>query len=425
MAKYDTQLNRLEEDIEEGTIDPPTGQLLREYIEAKVNEQKRGETAETTVKNHIFYLRKVAARSDVPLAEAPLTDVRGTLKDMNTGSHPDVKNSGIGIGNYQATLRVFYRFHPELGIDPEEIDIEHSAGRDLSPEDLLYREDVDALLAACYGNDRDRAFISLSLATAQRLDALRTLRIKHVDVGPRTVEITLNETEGALKGAKGAKPLLWAKHYLKEWLKSHPFGDDPEAALFVPLPKSVTAREDVDPREPMHPSSFRRILDNRAALAGLTGSIYPHLLRHSGLTRMASEGLTREQMRRIAGTGKFETYINLADQLNNDSVRETLGMPTSGSDVVVGKPTVEECICGEQYPADVEVCPTCGAGGIDLDEESAETPDQEYLNAADAALAALSRSTGQDVDVLIDNLNQNLEAGNLLDEHGRADVFQT
>lgn len=366
-AKYDSQVAKLETEIDDGVIPETDGDLLTEYVNAKISAHERGDTAETTVKNHIFYLRKLAARMDVPLSEASLDDLRETFKAMNTGTHPDVKDSGIGIGNYQGTARVFYRFHEDLGIDPRDIDIERSEGRDLSAEDLFFQEDVDALLAACHGNTRDRAFLALALATGQRLDALRTLRRRHVTFGPKgkTMDIMLNREEGALKGAKGKKALLWAKHYLKPWYDDHPYPDG-EAMLFVPIPKSTTEADDFNPTEPMHPSSFRRILDNRAALAGITRSngIYPHLLRHTAITRMVQEGYTEQEIKQTVGWsadgGRFGTYNHLASELSNDSIRRKLGYPVDGEQIIVGKPAVEQCACGEQYPPAMSRCPTCG-----------------------------------------------------------------
>lgn len=377
MPKFTNQREALAREIDDGTIDERTGERLTEYVDAKVNEYERGETAETTVKNHIFYLRKLAHRMDVPLAEASLSDLRETLKAMRTGTHPDVKATGIGVGNYQGTARVFYRFHSDLGIDHRDIEIERSSGRDLSTDDLFFEDDVNALFAACHGNTRDRAFLALALATGQRLDALRTLRRTHVTVTDRTMDVQLNRDEGALKGARGSKALLWAKHYVKPWYDDHPYPDDPEAALFVPLPKSVTEREDVNPREPMHPSSFRRILDKRAELAGIDKHVYPHLLRHTAITRMVAEGYTEQEIKQTVGWsadgGRFATYNQLSSELSNDAIRRKLGYPDSGERVIIGKPTLETCGCGEQYPPDMGRCPTCG--GTKGSGETTELPE--------------------------------------------------
>lgn len=359
-SQYETQLDCLREETEEGRIAEADRELIEEYL-----TWITGQKAETTVGNHAFYLRKLAYRSSIPLGEATLADLIDTLDAMKGGTHPDVKDDGIGVGNYQATLRVFYRYHDDLGVDAEEIDIERSGGRDLSPSDLLYQEEVDDLLHACFENARDRAFIAMALATGQRLDAIRTLRLRHIQQGPNgTMTIELNEEEGALKGASGTKPLLWAKQYVREWVENHPHAGEPDAAVFCTTSKSVLGREDVEPAEPMDDSAFRRILDTRAEKAGVNKKVYPHLLRHCAITRMVLEGLTEQQIKNIVGwaadSSQFSTYVTLADELSNDSVRKQLGYPDSGENVVIGRPTLEECPnCGDRLPEGGERCMTC------------------------------------------------------------------
>jgi integrase/recombinase XerD len=360
-SKIETQRNRLKEATEAGDVAERDAELIDEYL-----TYIEGQKAETTCGNHAFYLNKMAERSATSLADATLADLNETLDSMKGGTHPDVKDEGIGIGNYQATLRVFYRYHDHLGIDPEAIDIERSEGRDLSPSDLLYQDEIDDLLHACFENARDRAFIALALATGQRLDAIRTLRLKHIKTNGSTMEIELNEEEGALKGASGTKPLLWAKHYVRPWYESHPYKDNPESALFCATDKAVLNRETVEPAQPMHPATFRRILVKRAEKAGIDKRVWPHLLRHCAITRMVSEGLSEQQIKQIAGwagdSSEFDTYVNLADNLNNDAIRNELGYPETGTNVVIGRPTLNECPeCGDRLPDGTERCKTCGS----------------------------------------------------------------
>lgn len=359
-ATYQTQLDCLKEETEAGDIAEVDCELIEEYVTWII-----GQKADKTVKNHAFHLRKLAYRSDTPLAEATVGDLETTLDAMKGGTHPDVKDSGIGVGNYQGTLRVFYRYYDDLGVDPEAIEIERNSGRDLSPNDLLYQDDVDDLLHACFENARDRAFIAIALATGQRLDAIRTLRLKHIEHGANgTMSIRLNEEEGALKGASGTKPLLWSKKYVRDWVENHPYKGQPDAAVFCATDKAVLARHDVEPAQPMDDSAFRRILNTRADKAGLDKKIYPHLLRHCAITRMVLEGLSEQQIKNIVGwapdSSQFGTYVTLADELSNDSIREQLGVPTSDQNIVIGRPTLEDCPnCGDRLPEGAERCITC------------------------------------------------------------------
>jgi integrase/recombinase XerD len=358
--KVDRQLDLLDSDVAEGRIAEADGEAIRAFI-----RNQRGQKEPKTLKNYLTYTRSTAKRSDTPLTDLDVAGIENLLNDFRSGEHPAVKDDGIGVSNYQKTLRVFYRFHDELGVDPESIDIDKQEGRNLSPDDLLFQDDVDALLRACR-NIRNKALIALMLATGQRLDAARTLRRKHVHMDGRTITVELNEEEGALKGASGTRPVFWAKHYVREWYESHPFPDDPEAALWCNYPDAIGSNEpQSEDREPLEPQTVRDIVNRAAARSGIGKNVYPHLFRHTAITREVLEDTHPQQIKRLVGwngdSEQFDVYVTLADQMNNDALREAKGLPTSEEGVpTLGRPTLERCPeCNEQLQPDAEICKTC------------------------------------------------------------------
>jgi len=370
-------VDRLDERHEDGRIPTEDWERIHDLLAIEA-----GELALNTLENRANSLCKVSERSDTPLSEHDLNSLRRLLARFKSGAHPDVKDDGIGLSNYQKALRKFYRLHDDLAIEDEmAIDIDHSEGKDLQPEDLLFRDDVDDILQQ--NRDlRDRALFALMLATGQRNDAVRTLRIKHVEADGRTMEVRLNETEGALKGASGTVPLLWAKHYVREWYEHHPFRDDPEAALFPPAQGAVA--ED-DRRDPINQDSTTKAIKRMADRAGVEKPRYgvtPHILRASAITRMAAKGVSEQRIKQIAGwsrdSSQFATYVALADDVNNDRAREELGYATSEREQpAIGRPTLETCPntgCGDPIPEGRDVCPTCG---FDLAAPSDESPEPD------------------------------------------------
>lgn len=382
------QAELLEEDFEAGRIDEPDYDAIADFMEYDASENASG-----TVTNHMVKLRTIA-KSDLRLVEADVASLNRLLRDFKSGKSGLVKEDGVLVGNHISSLRVFYRFHDNLGADPDDLEFEDLHGdydgRELSPEDLLYQPDVDDLLRAARRQSiRDEALIALTLATGQRVDAIRTLRMEHIIVDGPTMEIKLNEEEGDLKGARGSKPLIWAKHYVRPWYEAHPHRDDDDAALF---PSKANGHNDLSPdasgwtRDPIGKSQLGRIVKDRAAEAGIEKDVYPHLLRHCALTRMAAEGdLNEQQIKNLVGWGgdssQFETYVHLADEIATDSVRESMGLPTSDSGApVVGRPSLDRCPnCGDRLPEGHERCLTCnepltqaeaergGGGGTDLE----------------------------------------------------------
>ena len=180
--------NRLDRATDDGTVATDD----RDRIHALAEYEAIGEgKANTTMQNRIQALYLTAKRGDRPLAEHSAESLAGLLRSFQTGRHPDVKEGGIGTRNYEKALRVFYRFHDDLSVDPEEIELSENSSKDLQPEDILYRDEVDAMFSQTR-DIRDRALFALLLATGQRNDAVRTLRMKHVDRGERTITINLN-----------------------------------------------------------------------------------------------------------------------------------------------------------------------------------------------------------------------------------------
>lgn len=358
--------NKLERNVRKVKDNEQIAEADREAL-LDFKDYDSGMNAVTTAANHLRVLRSTAERADTPLVEMDTDDVLRLLRRFKAGTHPDVDDDGIIVKNFVSSCRVFYRWL-NADVDPDSIEIEEDySGRELSPDELLYKDDVDRILEAAQRESvRDMAAIALMLATGQRLDAVRTLRLKHIETDGPTMQVRLNEKEGALKGASGTKPLLWAKHYVRPWYESHPHSGNPDAALFPPEESGNNLFDSERyGTEPLSSPQFRRTVKKRATRANIDKSVYPHLFRHSAITRMVAEGLSEQQIKNIAGwhgdSSQFETYVTLADDISNDSVRETLGLPTSDSGPpVIGRPSLDTCpSCNDKLPNGRERCPTC------------------------------------------------------------------
>lgn len=365
--KLDAELNRWENAVENGDIaqaDYDAGMEFKTW-------DKRRDIEPATVQSHMFGIRKTATGLDIPetdadrLVDASLIDILTTLDQFSDGRHPNVdKEDGIGTRNHEKALRVFYQYH-DLGIDSEDIDLSSEDGRDLKPDDLLFEEDVDALLRACYDDPRMRAYIAVALVTGLRSDALRTLRIRDIegydDEDDPTMTIRLSAEDAALKGASGTKALLWAKHYLREWLYVHPYGED-DAAVFCAYPNAPNTD---GTGGTMHDQTIRDHINRIADRADIGKNVYPHLLRHTAITRLALEDLNEQQIKQTvdwAGdSSQFSTYVTLATELTNDTIREKQGYPTTPGDMpIIGRPTLERCQeCGDRLPEGSERCKWC------------------------------------------------------------------
>ena len=385
-------VNRLDGAHEDGDITDADHERIHDLLDYEALVRNGGDgLANTTLQNRAQTLYLTAKRGETPLVDHDTDSIERLLASFKSGRHPDVKDDGIGVSNYQKALRVFYRHQDDLGVDPESIEIDNNEGRNLDPEDLLYRDDVDAILQQTR-DLRDRALFTLMLATGQRNDAVRTLRMKHVERDGRTMTVRLNDTEGATKGATGTVPLLFAKHYVRDWVDHHPYADDPEAALFPPAKGAVSEE---DRRDPMNPDAVTKTIRRMAKRGDVEKRVYPHLLRASAITRMVAKGVSEQRIKQIVGwsrdSSQFETYANLADDINNDRARAELGYATSEADTpVIGRPTLEDCpSCTDAIPEGQDRCPTCGFDLSAPADTEAPAPDSDGAAAENPIEAAV------------------------------------
>ncbi len=217
--------------------------------------------------NWIRYLKRTAERMDVPLTEATADDVNGVMTEMRTGEHPAVKERGIKpntLKNYQGAVRRFYFYH-DFGPEREDIALVSGDETHVDERDMLTPEEIERIRNAA-DHPRDLAIFDLLLYTGQRNTAIRSLRIRDVDVQEGVYYLNC-DAEG-LKGAdrNGKKrPLLGAVGSVREWLCYHPDPDNPDAYLITGKPRY----SDVDPETMVSRNTINYTLKGNGTGEGL------------------------------------------------------------------------------------------------------------------------------------------------------------
>jgi len=125
------------------------------------------------------------------LTTATAEDLKTDIQAMHSGEHPTVQDDGIQkstLRSYQAALRKFYGYHEEYDVAPEDIPMFSQDDSHVDPPDMLTKEEIQEAREAA-GNPRDRLLFELLLNTGQRRKAIRTLRLKDVDVEAGTYRL--------------------------------------------------------------------------------------------------------------------------------------------------------------------------------------------------------------------------------------------
>ena len=141
--------------------------------------------------------------------------------------------------------------------------------------------------------------------------------------------------------------------YLRDWLKVHPDGQNPDAPLFTRFDGNINERMIY---EQVH-SMFAKVMKR----AGITRRIYPHLFRHTRATLLSTnlkEPLLEKTMGWVNGSRMTQTYVHLTDADVDNAILRSHGMKIEESSLELPRP--KECPrCGEKNTNDARYCRKC------------------------------------------------------------------
>ena len=363
----------------------------------------------TTLKAWCNRLRLVAERLEVDLTEATEDDINQFWDDILSGQHTDVKESGLSpntVTARQSTVRRFYDFHDDLGVDPEQLSVIAPEKNNVDERDVYTGEEIDAM-RDCIDHPRDQCLFDLLVYTGQRLRAVQTLRIKDIDLDDGT--FYLNNDADGLKGADGKRPLLGAEASVREWLDYHP-NPEPDAYIITQRPDY---RADADGSNPLTQKSIRRILDRIVNDADINKPSNPHNFRHSFVTIAKRDyGMDDSTIKglighRLESRVMEEVYSHLKDDDHVKAAQEATGIREPDEESPLSPdfcPT-----CDEPLPDGAKACSRCGTM-FTPDAASAKQTMEQDLHESKGEARATDDELGQKaIDHLKEEIEQNPE----------------
>ncbi|MEF8885668.1 MAG: site-specific integrase [Haloarculaceae archaeon] len=378
--EYQEAQRTLQRAVEEGAVTEADHDRIRELCQAydpenmSVQVSDRGDSSNdtkakksSTLTYWTGHLKRAAERLgmdgyETALSEATADDINEFMSDLRTGKHPAVKDSGLKnntIRNEQGCLRKFYRYHDDLGVDPDDIVLINGDDTEVDDRDMLTKDEIDRIRQAA-DHPRDLAIFDLLLYTGQRNTAIRSLRLKDIDLDEGVYYLN-DEIEG-LKGAdeNGSKrPLLGAVGSIREWLRYHPFPDNPDAYLITPKPRYSSP----DPSEMVSRNTLQYAMKKIKEKSGVGKPMHPHAIRHNFVTIAKREyGMDDATVKHLIGHAPDSkvmetTYSHLSDEDHIKAAEEAAGVrePEDESSL-----SPDICHCGEPLPENAAACPRCG-----------------------------------------------------------------
>lgn len=259
------------------------------------------------------------------------TDLKG-LATWSAGGHAEqlIKLDKINLQSYLAhrlelgikarstarmlsTLRRFYQYlirENQISIDPSALLESPKLGRPL-PKTMSERE-VEALLEAPDVDDplglRDRAMLELIYATGLRVSELVGLEIYGANLQHGVVRVTGKGNKERLV-PMGEEALSWIVAYLKN-SRADLLGTSISDKLFVTRRGGGMTRQ-----------TFWYMVKRYAQLAGVPGTLSPHVLRHAFATHLLNHGADLRVVQMLLGHSDLSTtqiYTHVAKERLKD-----------------------------------------------------------------------------------------------------------
>ncbi|MEI7957133.1 MAG: tyrosine recombinase [Verrucomicrobiota bacterium] len=230
----------------------------------------------------------------------------GDLRDIGTDELAEFlggrKRDGLIAASLRITtvhLKVFFRWLTAQGcleMDPAEPLL--APHPDLTLPETLHASEISTLLesidpAQPLGR-RDLAILEVFYASGLRLSELCKARLEMMDFDEGFLRVTGkgNKTRIVRVGTKACEALL---DYLKN-ARPELVSKRSSSHIFL----SVRGG-------PLSPDRVRQIVKRRAALAGISHNVYPHLLRHSFATHLLEGGADLRVIQELLGHADIST----------------------------------------------------------------------------------------------------------------------
>ena len=267
-----------------------------------------------TVENYDRYLQRFYEQQKVlKIADITPGAVRAFRRYLNEQAPRsyDITEKGVSLAtqNYHLiALRQFLKYLAKRDISAlsaDKVGLAKLFERDI---DVLYPEEVDALLAAPRGESigtlRNKAILEILFSTGMRV-------AEAVSLDRDDVRDDSNELAVRGKGNKVRVVFLSPSSRQAAAIYVNRRGDiDP--ALFVRHGPNTANQSDLR----LTPRSVQRMIKQYATAAGLTKKITPHTLRHSYATDLLVNGADVRQVQQLLGHASITTtqaYTHLTD----------------------------------------------------------------------------------------------------------------
>ncbi len=317
--RLNKQLELLEKLPEENKI------VLQKFADHLISEG----ISPLRILRYVQIMRMVSEWIDKPLREWGREEILFVLVKLEKSDYK------VGTKNeFRKAMKKFFKWL--RGEEWEGLKLLKKVRESNKVPEVLTEEEVFRMVEAAT-NERDKAMIAVWYEAGLRVAELATLRIKDV-IWQNGEEI---KAKIKVRGKTGERviPLIVSAPYLKRWLESHPFKDDPDAIVFCSFAKSnFGGMIDYQP--------LLRKIKQIAKKAGIKKKVHPHILRHTRASVLANY-LTEAQMCQyfgwIQGSDMLRVYVHLSGRDIDNAIDRLYGLKEDEEDEVTKPKKCPRC----------------------------------------------------------------------------------
>jgi integrase len=294
------------------------------YITVKRRENNIGDLRRGDIIYRLSLLsRKIKHKN---FREMTREDILQYMDDLKKPENADPKHGWIN--NYNTVLTViggFFRFLYYPNMDPKErqkqkppviqniqwVKKKKGDWSRYTANDIWTPEDISLFLKYC-NSERNAAYAAMAYNTAWRPHEGLKLKFRDIEEGRGSTGIRFADVSLSGKTGTRSVPIMEALPYMKQWMDHHPLGNNQENVFFCGFDKSIGKKIQTsslsEAFDDYKRKTYPKLLDNPAVptedkehLRKLLAKPWnPYILRHSGLTRLATM-VTESLLRQIAG----------------------------------------------------------------------------------------------------------------------------
>ena len=230
-----------------------------------------------------------------------------------------------------------------------------------SPDELLTKDDVLALINACH-TTRDKALISTLYESGCRIGELGRLTWRNLVFDKYGIKMYIDDQK--TKKVRFCR-LTFSTIYLAAWKNEYPLkAPDGDAPVFLTYQNKPLEYQTVL-------AMLKRVAERAAGAGWKAKKVHPHVFRKSRITDMIAENyqesIIKEMMWGNPVTMMFKTYVKLSEQMIDNEMLDKAGIIKK--EETVTNPLVTR-VCGRCHKKNGPEARYCYHCGFELTEQA-------------------------------------------------------